>query len=174
MKPTLPLLLLAALAPGLHARPLKALTPERFESSKLFKDYPASKKTDISDLVKEGAPERRTLLYDFAPTGGFHDGFRVALERAGAETKRLIINWVVEDDPKHFMWGKRMEQVRRIFHTLEMDAGADPAVAALAEMVTGKAGHSKEVKLPSDNNATVFLVHVGGSDVLGLELQSRD
>lgn len=170
-------MILAAAAPALPAAPLRILNPERFEATRLFRDWRLEAKRELPQPLRRGQPQARAFSYTFSPTKGFQDGLSVVLfQRQGAQsaayqTTHMIIYWRQEEDPKAVMAGKRRLQVHRILASLDLGGSEDQVVDALAREATTKADHRAEVKVPAPHQVTVFRVQA--HNALGFEVRAE-
>ena len=166
-----------AATPALASAPLRYLNPERFEATRLFRDWRLEAKRELPQPFRRGQPQTRAYSYTFSPTKGFHDGLSVVLfqrqaaQGAGYETTHMIIYWKQEEDPKAVMAGKRRLQVHRILASLDLGGSEDRLVDALAQVAIHKDDHRAEVKVPSPHQVTVF--HVQAHSALGFEIRTE-
>jgi hypothetical protein len=78
-KPFLAALLATAAALPVPALPLRNLAPERFEATRLFRDWKLAAKRELPQPFRRGQPQSRAYSYTFSPSPGGKDGLSVVL-----------------------------------------------------------------------------------------------
>ena len=174
----LALLLAAAAAPAFPSASLRNLNPERFEATRLFRDWHLDGKRELPQPLRRGQPQTRAYSYTFGPTQGFQDGLSVVLfqrqtAQGGAyETTHMIVYWRQEDDPKKAVTtGRRRMQVHRILASLDLGGSEGRLVDALVQVAASKADHRTEVPVPAPHQVTAFRVQT--HNALGFEIRNQ-
>jgi hypothetical protein len=171
------MILAAAAPPALPAASLRYLNPERFEATRLFRDWHLKAKRELPQPLRRGQPQTRAYSYTFSPTEGFQDGLSVvlfqrqAVQNAAYETTHMIIYWKQEEDPKAVMAGRRRLQVHRILASLDLGGSEDQLVGTLSQVATRKDDHRAEVKVPAPHQVTAFRVQA--HNALGFEIRTE-
>jgi hypothetical protein len=176
-KPILAAFLAAAAALPVAALPLRNLAPERFEATRLFRDWKLAAKRELPQPLRRGQPQSRAFSYTFSPSQGGKDGLSVVLfqrqtgQGAAYATTHMIIYWKREEDPKAVLAGPRRLQVHRILASLDLAASEDRVLGALAEAGGSRVDLRSEVKVPAPHQVTVFRVQA--HDALGFEVRCQ-